>query len=160
VLESLGVSLLEIRDSVLRIVGRGEEVTTGQIPFTPRAKKVLELSLREALLLGHNYIGTEHILLGIAREDEGVASRILLDFDLDAEKIRNATIASFPVHFPHAYPRGPRPRAPREPSVPRSTVSYAMAMPERDHTALMITGASIATAGLVIGVALGWLIWG
>jgi len=160
VLESLGVSLLEIRDSVLRIVGRGEEVTTGQIPFTPRAKKVLELSLREALLLGHNYIGTEHILLGIVREDEGVASRILLDFDLDAEKIRNATIAFFPGHFPHGYPRGPLPRAPRKPSVPRSTVSYATAMPERDHTALMITGASIATAGLVIGVALGWLIWG
>jgi len=160
VLESLGVSLLEVRDSVLRVVGRGEEVATGQIPFTPRAKKVLELSLREALLLDHDYIGTEHILLGVARENEGVASRILLDFDLDAEKIRKATIAFFPGHFPHGYPRGPLPRAPREPSVSRSTVSYATAMPERDHTALMITGASIATAGLGIGIALGWLIWG
>src|SRR5436189_6157390 len=77
VLESLGVALDEVRGQVSRIVGRGDEVTTGQIPFTPRAKKVLELSLREALLLGHNYIGTEHILLGIARENQGVASRLL-----------------------------------------------------------------------------------
>src|ERR671923_92897 len=66
------------------IVGQGDEVTTGQIPFTPRAKKVLELALREALSLGHNYIGTEHILLGLVRENEGVAARILLDFDADS----------------------------------------------------------------------------
>jgi ATP-dependent Clp protease ATP-binding subunit ClpA len=65
---------------------------SGQIPFTPRAKKVLELSLREALSLGHNYIGTEHILLGLVRENEGVAARILLDFDADSEKIRNEVI--------------------------------------------------------------------
>jgi ATP-dependent Clp protease ATP-binding subunit ClpC len=76
----------------VRIVGSGEEVTSGQIPFTPRAKKVLELALREALSLGHNYIGTEHILLGLVRENEGVAARILLDFDADAEKIRNEII--------------------------------------------------------------------
>jgi ATP-dependent Clp protease ATP-binding subunit ClpC len=67
-------------------------VTSGQIPFTPRAKKVLELALREALSLGHNYIGTEHILLGLVRENEGVAARILLDFDADSEKIRNEVI--------------------------------------------------------------------
>src|SRR6058998_2601531 len=77
---------------VVRIVGSGEEVTSGQIPFTPRAKKVLELALREALSLGHNYIGTEHILLGLVRENEGVAARILLDFDADSEKIRNEVI--------------------------------------------------------------------
>src|SRR5690606_24629041 len=75
-----------------RIVGSGGEVTSGQIPFTPRAKKVLELALREALSLGHNYIGTEHILLGLVRENEGVAARILLDFDADSEKIRNGVI--------------------------------------------------------------------
>src|SRR5213075_708898 len=77
---------------VADIVGQGDEVTTGQIPFTPRAKKVLELALREALSLGHNYIGTEHILLGLVRENEGVAARILLDFDADSEKIRNEVI--------------------------------------------------------------------
>jgi len=92
VLDSLDITVEEVRAQVARIVGQGDEVTTGQIPFTPRAKKVLELALREALSLGHNYIGTEHILLGLVRENEGVAARILLDFDADAEKIRNEII--------------------------------------------------------------------
>src|SRR6059036_4146298 len=92
VLESLDITVERVRAQVVRIVGSGEEVTSGQIPFTPRAKKVLELALREALSLGHNYIGTEHILLGLVRENEGVAARILLDFDADAEKIRNEII--------------------------------------------------------------------
>jgi ATP-dependent Clp protease ATP-binding subunit ClpC len=92
VLESLDITVEEVRAQVARIVGQGDEVTSGQIPFTPRAKKVLELALREALSLGHNYIGTEHILLGLVRENEGVAARILLDFDADAEKIRNEII--------------------------------------------------------------------
>src|SRR5206468_9438983 len=73
-------------------IGEGEEETSGQIPFTPRAKMVLELALREALSLGHNYIGTEHLLLGIAREDNGVASQILRDAGSDADAIRDAVI--------------------------------------------------------------------
>ena len=92
VLEGLEITVEEVRAQVIRIVGSGEEVTSGQIPFTPRAKKVLELALREALSLGHNYIGTEHILLGLVRENEGVAARILADFDADSEKIRNEII--------------------------------------------------------------------
>src|SRR5256714_184060 len=92
VLESLDITVERVRAQVVRIVGSGEEVTSGQIPFTPRAKKVLELALREALSLGHNYSGTEHILLGLVRENEGVAARILLDFDADSEKIRNEVI--------------------------------------------------------------------
>src|SRR6058998_3934005 len=92
VLESLDITVERVRAQVVRIVGSGEEVTSGQIPFTPRAKKVLELALREALSLGHNYIGTEQILLGLVRENEGVAARILLDFDADSEKIRNEVI--------------------------------------------------------------------
>src|SRR5512147_2605061 len=92
VLESLDITVERVRAQVVRIVGSGEEVTSGQIPFTPRAKKVLELALREALSLGHNYIGTEHILLGLVRENEGVAARILLDFDADSDKIRNEVI--------------------------------------------------------------------
>src|SRR5690349_20319258 len=92
VLESLDITVERVRAQVVRIVGSGEEVTSGQIPFTPRAKKVLELALREALSLGHNYIGTEHILLGLVRENEGVAARILLDFAADSEKIRNEVI--------------------------------------------------------------------
>jgi ATP-dependent Clp protease ATP-binding subunit ClpA len=91
-LDALDVSLEEVRALVARIIGEGDELVTGQIPFTPRAKKVLELSLREALSLGHNYIGTEHILLGLVREGEGVAMRILLDFDVDAAKVRDWVI--------------------------------------------------------------------
>ncbi len=87
-LQSLGVSLQETRESVTRLVGSAEEATSGAVPFTPRAKKVLELSLREALSLGHNWIGSEHILMGLARENEGVAARILLEFGVDAEEIR------------------------------------------------------------------------
>jgi ATP-dependent Clp protease ATP-binding subunit ClpC len=89
VLGSLGITVEEVRAQVVRIVGLGDEVTAGQIPFTPRAKKVLELALREALSLGHNYIGTEHILLGLVRENEGVAARILLDLDADDDRIRS-----------------------------------------------------------------------
>ena len=92
VLGSLDITADGVRAEVVRIVGSGEEVTAGQIPFTPRAKKVLELALREALTLGHNYIGTEHVLLGLVRETQGVAARILLDFDADPDKIREEAI--------------------------------------------------------------------
>jgi hypothetical protein len=92
VLDVLDVTIEEVRAQVARIVGQGDDVTTGQIPFTPRAKKVLELSLREAVSLNHNYIGTEHILLGLVREGNGVATQILLDFDVDGEKIRKELI--------------------------------------------------------------------
>lgn len=94
-LSSLGVTLEGARERVVRIVGRGEEESAGQIPFTPRAKKVLELALREALSFGHNWIGPEHILFGIAVENEGVASRILLEFGADPEKIRSAVMPGF-----------------------------------------------------------------
>ncbi len=104
-LESLDVTVERVRARVVQIVASGEEVTSGQIPFTPRAKKVLELALREALGLGHNYIGTEHILLGLVRENEGVASQVLLDLDADAEKIRNEVIRVL---------SGPGAREPRE----------------------------------------------
>jgi ATP-dependent Clp protease ATP-binding subunit ClpC len=92
VLESLDVAAEEVRAQVLQIVGQGDEVTTGQIPFTPRAKKVLELAQREALSLAHNYIGTEHILLGLVRENEGVAARILRDLGAGSEKICDEVI--------------------------------------------------------------------
>ena len=92
VLASLDVNVEEVRAQVARIVGPGEDVATGQVPFTPRAKRVLELSLREAIALGHGYIGTEHVLLGLVRENDGVAARILLDFGLDAETIRREVV--------------------------------------------------------------------
>jgi Clp amino terminal domain, pathogenicity island component len=106
-LEALDVSLEDVRYQTERIVGSGDEVTTGMIPFTPRAKKVLELALREALLLGHNYIGTEHILLGLIREGDGVAMRILLDLDVNQDQARNEVVRTM------ASPGGrPQPVAP------------------------------------------------
>jgi ATP-dependent Clp protease ATP-binding subunit ClpC len=91
-LESLDISLEDVRQQVEELIGRGTYVPTGHIPFTPRAKKVLELSLREALQLGHNYIGTEHVLLGLIREGEGVAAQVLLNLGADLEKVRSAVI--------------------------------------------------------------------
>jgi ATP-dependent Clp protease ATP-binding subunit ClpC len=93
-LESLGISLEGVRQQVVEIVGQGEEAPGGHIPFTPRAKKVLELSLPEALQLGHNYIGTEHILLGLIREGEGIAARILAKMGADADRVRERVLGS------------------------------------------------------------------
>ncbi|QIN83681.1 AAA domain-containing protein [Rubrobacter tropicus] len=91
-LSSLNVTLDEVREQVESIVGYGEEGTGAQAPFTPRSKKVLELALREALQLGHNYIGTEHILLGLVRESEGVAARVLSNLDVDPDKVRREVV--------------------------------------------------------------------
>jgi Clp amino terminal domain, pathogenicity island component len=91
-LRSRGIDLAGVRAQVVRIVGQGDEDVTGQIPFTPHAKKVLESALRDALSLGHNYIDTEHILLGLVRENESVAARILLDFDAGRDKLRGEII--------------------------------------------------------------------
>jgi len=91
-LESMGISLEAVRNQVEEIIGRGTSAPTGHIPFTPRAKKVLELSLREALQLGHNYIGTEHILLGLIREGEGVAAQVLTKLGADLDRVRNQVV--------------------------------------------------------------------
>jgi ATP-dependent Clp protease ATP-binding subunit ClpC len=92
VLESVGLTVDDVRADVTRIVGRGQGTPSGQIPFTPRAKKVLELALREALSLGHNYVGTEHILLGLVREGEGVAVRILLYHGVALDTVRDLVV--------------------------------------------------------------------
>ena len=102
VLESLDITAEAVRSEIVRIVGSGEDVTSGEFPFTPRAKKVLELSLREALSLGNDYIGAEHILLGLVREYGGVAARILEDHGIRSEKIREETtrvLGKGPGHF-------------------------------------------------------------
>jgi ATP-dependent Clp protease ATP-binding subunit ClpC len=91
-LESLGISLEAVRAKVKEIIGQGQSAPTGHIPFTPRAKKVLELSLREALQLGHNYIGTEHILLGLIREGEGVAAQVLATLGAGRDRVRQQVI--------------------------------------------------------------------
>src|SRR5918992_3746470 len=91
-LESLGISLEAVRSQVEEIIGQGQAAPPGHIPFTPRAKKVLELALREALQLGHSYIGTEHILLGLVREGGGVAAQVLIKLGADLARVRQQVI--------------------------------------------------------------------
>jgi ATP-dependent Clp protease ATP-binding subunit ClpC len=98
-LESLNISLEAVRQQVEQIIGRGHAPPTGHIPFTPRAKKVLELSFRESLQLGHNYIGTEHILLGLVREGEGVAAQVLQRLGANLDRVRQTVIQRM-----HGYP--------------------------------------------------------
>jgi ATP-dependent Clp protease ATP-binding subunit ClpC len=97
-LEALGIGLDAVRHQVEEIVGRGKDTPGGHIPFTPRAKKVLELSLREALQLGHDYIGTEHILLGLIREGEGVAARVLVALGADLNLVRQQVVQLLHSH--------------------------------------------------------------
>jgi ATP-dependent Clp protease ATP-binding subunit ClpC len=147
VLASLDVTLEEVRAQVARIVGQGDEVTTGQVPFSPRAKKVLELSLREALSLGHDYIGTEHLLLGLVRENGGLATTILLDLGAGPDTIRDVVIGALggsleptlrvaPVgeHWRHGFLHGER--------------------------WLLIVGWLLFAVALGVGILIGWAIWG
>jgi ATP-dependent Clp protease ATP-binding subunit ClpA len=186
VLDSLDVTLEEARAQVRRLVGQGDEPATGgEIPFTPRAKKVLEFSRREALSLGHNYIATEHILLGLVRETDGVAARILLDFDVGAETIRNQIIRM--LSGPTADPvELSRLRDERLAAVQSGELTWAEELEDRERVRAWLTGsdepsqiavdlggqpASSARAPLALGWALsavafglgllaGWLIWG
>jgi ATP-dependent Clp protease ATP-binding subunit ClpA len=155
VLESLDITVEEVREQVKRLVGQGDEdIVTGQIPFTPRAKKVLELALREALALGHNYIGTEHVLLGVVRENQGVAARILLDFDADAEKIRKEIMSVL------SGPGGPG-------LVHTETVEHRVVRggwtsygPLAERNPSLVLGWALGTFSLGIGILVGWVIWG
>jgi ATP-dependent Clp protease ATP-binding subunit ClpC len=150
VLDELGVTLEGVREQVAQTIGQGEEVTTGQIPFTPRAKKVLELSLREALTLGHNWIGTEHVLLGIVREDEGVGARILFDAGADADAIRDTVIRKLgPVASRGASPR------------PSGQLRRVGRRGRLDRPAtLIVLGWALFGVAAGLGVLVGWLIWG
>jgi ATP-dependent Clp protease ATP-binding subunit ClpC len=155
VLESFDITVEEVREQVKRLVGQGdEEIVGGQIPFTPRAKKVLELALREALSLGHNYIGTEHVLLGVVRENQGVAARILLEFDADAEKIRNEIIRMLtgPGGAGLAHTETVQHRAVRS-----GWTSYG---PLAGRTPSLLLGWALGTFSLGVGILVGWAIWG
>jgi ATP-dependent Clp protease ATP-binding subunit ClpC len=157
---SFAVSLEEVRAQVARIVGRGDELTTGQIPFTPRAKKVLELSLREAMSLGHSYIGTEHLLLGLAREGEGVANRILLDFGADSEAVRTAVLRmlSKPGQDEPLRIGGDEALEIEQTLSGIPNVAEAQ-FPLTTRRGDMLLGGLLLAAGLVIGLILGWAIW-
>jgi len=143
-LANLGVTTDEVRSRIAQIVGEGEDSPAGQIPFTPRAKKVLELSLRECHTLGHNYIGTEHILLGLVRENEGVGARVLLDLGADPTKVRDAVIELL----------GGRAVHPSEARVPASA--------RRHWSPLSLVAVTwmLAAVTLGAGILIGWAIWG
>jgi ATP-dependent Clp protease ATP-binding subunit ClpC len=96
-LDELGISRLAVREKVVTMIGRGGSTPSGHIPFTPRAKKALELSLREALQLSHNHIGTEHILLGLIREGEGVAAKVLIELGADLNRVRAKVLELVPA---------------------------------------------------------------
>jgi ATP-dependent Clp protease ATP-binding subunit ClpA len=116
-LESLGISLETVRQRVEEIIGQGQQAPSGHIPFTPRVKKVLELALREAQQLGHNYIGTEHILLGLIREGEGVAAQVLVKLGADLSRVRQQVmqlLQGYQGEEPAAASRQPPGRAGRE----------------------------------------------
>jgi ATP-dependent Clp protease ATP-binding subunit ClpC len=154
VLESLDITVEEVRVQVARIVGQGDEPTIGQIPFTPRAKKVLELSLREAMALGHDYIGTEHILLGLARENSGVASRVLLDLGADAYKIRNETISLL------SGAQGLEQIAETAVTQQTTPVQQTLAPWSRPAPLIHWTGIAVGALAVALGLLVGWLIWG
>jgi ATP-dependent Clp protease ATP-binding subunit ClpC len=154
VLESLDVTVEEVRVQVARIVGQSDEVTSGQIPFTPRAKKVLELSLREAMRLGHNYIGTEHILLGLALEREGVAMRILLGFGVDGDRIRREVMGLL------SGAPGLDPVAAGQAIQHAERITDTLAPFSARAALIHWTGVAAGAASLGAGVLIGWLIWG
>jgi ATP-dependent Clp protease ATP-binding subunit ClpA len=167
VLESLDVTIEGARAEVARIIGPGDEAIPGQIPFTPRTKKVLELALREALLLGHNYIGTEHILLGLVRENEGVAARILADFGAGPQRVAEAVVARISAEPPAEYAERFARLGPM--SEPHSFVQSVLQ--PADHPSLaagrglslrgaIVLGWALFGIAAAIGLFIGWLIWG
>jgi ATP-dependent Clp protease ATP-binding subunit ClpC len=122
-LSALGVTAAAARERIAGLVSRGSEAPSGHIPFTPRAKKVLELSLREALDLGHSYIGTEHILLGLIAEGEGVASHVLADLGAPGPQVREKVLELARAAGPEAAPAAaPGPRAPLAGPRPREVL--------------------------------------
>ena len=148
-----------VQAEVARIIGQGDEVLTGQIPFTPRAKKVLELSLREAIDNGNRYIGPEHILLGLVREGEGVAARILMDF-AQLEAIRSVALTIITAG-PPGEERASRsqlsmlaPEVIEELKLTRAVVGSKKAL------SLLFVGWTLFAVALGVGVLIGWAIWG
>ena len=112
-LESMGINLEDVRREVIDIIGHGTQPVTGHIPFTPRAKKVLELSLREGLQMGHKYIGTEFLLLGLIREGEGVAAQVLIKLGADLPRVRQQVIQ---LLSGYEGGEGQNPEAPQQPA--------------------------------------------
>jgi ATP-dependent Clp protease ATP-binding subunit ClpC len=117
-LEALDISLDDVRADIQSIIGQGQSPPTGHIPFTPRAKKVLELSLREALQLGHNYIGTEHILLGLIREGDGVGAQVLVKRGATLDRVREEVLGLL-AGYEGGAPQVPEPVLHDQPRCPK-----------------------------------------
>ena len=131
-LESLGISLDAVRQQVEEIIGQGQQAPSGHIPFTPRAKKVLELSLREALQLGHGYVGTEHILLGLIREGDGVAAQVLVKLGADLDRVLQQVILPLYGHQgPDAGSSGSHPGARARAGRPDDALAWLDALDRR-----------------------------
>lgn len=145
-LEPFGVTHEDVQAQVARIVGQGDAVTTGQIPFTPRAKRVLELSLREALNNNYNYIGPEHVLLGLLREGDGVGARILMDF----APLEEIIVAVPGARTGHGF------RSPRLWRLPARVPSSG----SRNLVSPLVVGWTLFAVALGVGVLIGWAIWG
>jgi ATP-dependent Clp protease ATP-binding subunit ClpC len=154
VLDSLDITVEEVRAQVARFVGEGDEVTTGEIPFTPRAKKALSLSLREALRMEDDHIRTEHVLLGLVAVENSVAARILRDFDADAETIGDAV--SRELKRP-----SPRPFATARPGrFEEFSDSALIEVPPSPQSTPLLVAIVLAAAGFPLGLLAGFLIWG
>jgi ATP-dependent Clp protease ATP-binding subunit ClpC len=168
VLESFDVAIEEVRAQVEAMIGIGNDVTSGEIPFTPRVKRILDLSLREALSAGHNYISTEHLLLALAREGQGVAATVLLKYGASAERVRAEVLRLLPSRPGVAQEGGavwlgdePQPEFP----VGDRSKARAVDVGSEDRFPRRTTGNrtfTFALAGFAFGsgVLVGWLLWG
>ena len=155
-LASFGVTVEDVRTQVVQAVGEGEEdLKTGQIPFTPQAKKALELSLREALDLGHDYIGTEHVLLGLVRAHRGLAARLLESFGADADTVRDATLELLSGE-------APRPHSAERRPVDLDGVDEweALGISRLATQTRFLRTIGFAAVAFALGLLVGWLIWG
>jgi ATP-dependent Clp protease ATP-binding subunit ClpC len=158
-LEPFRVTHDGVHAQVARIIGQGDEVLTGQIPFTPRAKKVLELSLREALDNSDNYIGPEHILLGLVREGQGVAARILMDF-AQLEEIRAVALAIIAAGRPREERASRSHLSTLAPEVIDELKLTRAAVGNKKALSLLLVGWLLFAVALGVGVLIGWAIWG
>ena len=153
-LGALGVTLDHARERVVAAVGRGEGGTTGQIPFTPRAKQTLELSLREANALGHSHIGTEHVLLALARQDAGVGAGILHELGFDADRVHAEVLSQLGGRRPGVGAvRAVHPGWPAAENVPARRRSLP-------QVGSIVVGWVLFGVALGFGILVGWAIWG
>jgi ATP-dependent Clp protease ATP-binding subunit ClpC len=168
-LASFEITVEELRAAVARIVGQGDVAPVGQIPFTPRAKKVIQLALNEAFTMGQNYLGAEHLLLGVARESEGVAARILSDFDIKPRSIAREVLIRLSGRVDETRLKSYPEAFSGDVIVERETSVLRLGPDSHEFTAVgkrraaawnRLLGWLLFGIALATGVIVGWLIWG